>query len=172
MSSSFSSKLIVRSLAGAFAAAATFSLSGGALAEQPTISKTRAQVLAELAEAKRTGDIVWTYGGTTKKLNEFFPNDYPPKPTSPGLTREQVLAELEEAKRTGEMVWTYGGTTKKLNEFFPNEYRSREATSSLTRDQVLAELSEAKRTGEMVWTYGGTTKKLNEFFPGNYPKGS
>jgi len=35
---------------------------------------TRAQVLAELAEAKRTGELVSTSGGTIKKLNEFFPN--------------------------------------------------------------------------------------------------
>jgi len=122
MSNSFSSRFIVRSFAGAFVAAATLGVPSGAFAEQPTASMTRAQVLAELAEAKRTGEIVWTYGGTTKKLNEFFPNDYPPKATSPGMTREQVQAELAEAKRTGEIVWTYGGTSKKLNEFFPEDY--------------------------------------------------
>ena len=172
MSSSFSSRLIVRTIAGAFVAAATFSVGGGALAEQPTMSTTRAQVLAELAEAKRTGDLVWTYGGTMKKLNEFFPNNYPRKTEGPGMTREQVLAELAEAKRTGEFVVTQGSTTKKLNEFYPNSYPAKVTTSGLTREQVLAELAEAKRTGEFVVTQGSTTKKLNEFFPNAYPKNS
>ena len=83
---------------------------------------TREQVLAELAEAKRTGEFVVTQGSTTKKLNEFYPNSYPAKAVTSGLTREQVLAELAEAKRTGEFVVTQGSTTKKLNEFFPNAY--------------------------------------------------
>ncbi|MBP8215177.1 MAG: DUF4148 domain-containing protein [Propionivibrio sp.] len=170
MSSSFSSRLIVRTIAGAFVAAATFSVGGGALAEQPTMSTTRAQVLAELAEAKRTGDLVWTYGGTMKKLNEFFPNNYPRKTEGPGMTREQVLAELAEARRTGEIVSTDGG--KKLNEISPHSYPPKSASSAMTREQVLAELEEAKRTGELVSTSGGTMKKLNEFFPSAYPKGS
>ena len=170
MSSSFSSRLIVRTIAGALVATATFSVGGGALAEQPTMSTTRAQVLAELAEAKRTGDLVWTYGGTMKKLNEFFPNNYPRKTEGPGMTREQVLAELAEARRTGEIVSTDGG--KKLNEISPHSYPPKSASSAMTREQVLAELEEAKRTGELVSTSGGTMKKLNEFFPSAYPKGS
>ncbi|APW41797.1 DUF4148 domain-containing protein [Rhodoferax saidenbachensis] len=46
--------------------------------------KTRAQVAAELAEAKRTGDIVASnnqgdvfFAGNGRKLNELFPNSYP-----------------------------------------------------------------------------------------------
>jgi len=81
---------------------------------------TRAQVLAEIQEAWRTGEVVTTQGG--RKLNELYPEAYPPKATAPAMTREQVLAELAEAKRTGELVSTSGGTMKKLNEFFPNEY--------------------------------------------------
>jgi hypothetical protein len=40
--------------------------------------KTRAQVVAELAEAQRTGDIAVSYGsGQVSKLNEQFPTFYP-----------------------------------------------------------------------------------------------
>ena len=93
---------------------------GSAFAAQPATPVTRAQVLAELVEAQRTGDIM--DGRTGKMLNELHPNLYPAKAAAPGLTRAQVLAELAEAKRTGELVVTQGSTTKKLNEFYPNSY--------------------------------------------------
>ncbi len=95
---------------------------GSAFAAEPATPVTRAQVLAELAEAQRTGDVYANFGDRTKKLNELFPGNYPAKAATPGLTREQVLAELAEAKRTGDIVVTQGSTTKKLNEFFPNSY--------------------------------------------------
>ena len=83
-------------------------------------SVSRAQVLAELAEAQRTGDIV--DGKTDKKLNELYPNLYPAKVAAHGVTREQVLAELSEAQRTGDIV--DGKTSKKLNELYPHLYSS------------------------------------------------
>ncbi len=81
---------------------------------------------AERLEAVRTGDIVSTfegYGG--QKLNEIFPNQYPPKAKVAGKTRAQVEAERLEAVRTGDIVSTlegYGG--QKLNEIFPGQYPS------------------------------------------------
>jgi hypothetical protein len=63
--------------------------------------KTRAQVLAELVEAQRTGDIV-ADSETGKKLNELYPSQYPAKPAVQGNTRAQVLADLAQAKRSGE----------------------------------------------------------------------
>ena len=168
MSSSSSSKLILRSFAGSFLTAAALGLAstGSALAEQTTVSKTRDQVMAELAEARRTGDIVDAKSG--KKLNELYPNSYPPKVMASGLTREQVLAELAEAKQTGDIVDAKSG--KKLNELYPSNYPPKVMSPGLTREQVQAELMEAKRTGDIVDTKSG--KKLNELFPSEYQKGS
>jgi len=125
-------------------------------------SVSRAQVLAELAEAQRTGDIV--DGKTDKKLNELYPSLYPAKAAVQGKTREQVLAELTEARRTGDIV--DGKTDKKLNELYPNLYPAKVAAHGVTREQVLAELSEAQRTGDIV--DGKTSKKLNELYPHLY----
>jgi D-alanyl-D-alanine carboxypeptidase len=90
---------------------------GSAFAAEPATSVTRAQVLAELAEAQRTGNIMDAQSG--KMLNELHPNLYPAQAKAPGLTRAQVLAELAEAKRTGEIVDAKSG--KKLNELNPNQ---------------------------------------------------
>ena len=103
--------LLLTSLASGYALAAGTATQG----------VTRAQVLAELAEAQRTGDMV--DAKSAKKLNELTPNLYPAKVAAKGLTREQVLAELAEAKRTGDMVDAKSG--KKLNELYPNLYPNR-----------------------------------------------
>ena len=79
---------------------------------------TRAQVLAELADAQRTGDIMDYQSG--KKLNELHPQLYPAKAAVQGATREQVQNELIEAKRTGDIVDSKSG--KKLNELYPQLY--------------------------------------------------
>ena len=62
--------------------------------------KTREQVRAELAEARRTGNMM-ANDESGCLLNEINPSAYPPKPVVPCKTREQVRAELDEAKRTG-----------------------------------------------------------------------
>ena len=72
-----------------------------ALAAEASGPKTRAQVLTELAQAQRSGDIV-AYGESGKKLNELYPSQYPTKPAAQDHTRAQVLAELAQAKRSGE----------------------------------------------------------------------
>ena len=100
--------------------AAALGSSYAVAADSSTQGTARAKVLAELAEAQRTGNIM--DGRTGKMLNELHPNLYPAKAAAPGLTRAQVLAELAEAKRTGDLVVTQGSTTKKLNEFYPNSY--------------------------------------------------
>jgi hypothetical protein len=87
-------------------------------ADASTAQFTKQQVLAELIEAQRTGDI--TDGRTGKKLNELFPGSYPAKPVTQGPTRQQVLAELAEAQRTGDMP--VGETGKKANELWPSLY--------------------------------------------------
>ena len=87
-------------------------------AKTETHSVTRAQVLAELAEAQRTGDILDGHSG--KKLNELWPARYPATTATQGPTRAQVLAELAEAKRTGDIL--NDSTGRKLNELFPGLY--------------------------------------------------
>jgi len=74
-------------------------------------TKSRADVLAELAEAQRTGDLVVQTGGhgAGMKLNEIFPGQYPAKPVVQSKTRAQVLAELAEAQSSGEIVATVRG---------------------------------------------------------------
>lgn len=74
-----------------------------------TTSKTRSDVIAELVEARRTGDIVVSIGNSSKKLNELYPEQYPAKSVVQGKTREQVLVELSEARSKGEIVANVGG---------------------------------------------------------------
>lgn len=82
---------------------AVLALSAGhVLAQDPGGVKTREQVRAELAEARRTGNIP-ANDESGCMLNEINPSAYPPKPVVPCKTREQVRAELDEAKRTGNM---------------------------------------------------------------------
>ena len=62
-------------------AAATL-VAGNAMAEGSAMppGKTRAQVVAELEEAQRTGDIVALGSNSNgQKLNQLYPNSYPKK---------------------------------------------------------------------------------------------
>jgi hypothetical protein len=78
--------------------------------------KTREQVRAELLEAQRTGDIM-ADGETGKMLNEVFPNAYPAKSSTAGLTREPVRSDLNDAQRR-----VGGESGRTLNE--PNSKQS------------------------------------------------
>ena len=68
-------------------------------------SKTREEVLAELAEAQRTGDVAvsTSHGSSGQKLNELHPENYPKKISISGKSRSQVLDELVAAQRSGEL---------------------------------------------------------------------
>jgi Domain of unknown function (DUF4148) len=77
-------------------------------------------VQSELAEARRTGDIVGN-SRTGQKLNEMYPGRYPPKPVVAGKTRAEVKAELAEAVRTGDII-VNGETGLKANELSPGAY--------------------------------------------------
>jgi len=86
--------------------------------------KTRAEVLAELADAQRTGDVtIYNGSGQVAKANEVFPSFYPATTSAPGKTRAEVLAELAEAQRTGDVIVFNGsGQVAKANEVFPTFY--------------------------------------------------
>ena len=129
--------------------------------------KTRAQVLDELREAQRTGDIrAGGYFGD-KKLNEVFPNRYPHMAAERGKTRAEVVAELEAAQRSGDLPAGGYFAGQRLNEVFPQEYPPVAATPVKSRAQVMAELEEAQRTGTLpANAYTGQT--LAEMYPGRY----
>ena len=93
-----------------------YTVAANAAAQSPT----RAQVLAELDDAQRTGDIIGS-DGSGKKLNELYPSLYPAKAAVQGTTRAQVLAELADAQRTGDIIGS-DDSGKKLNELHPSLY--------------------------------------------------
>lgn len=102
-------------LAIAVAGAATLATSAYAQdSEQP---KTREQVIAELAQAKREGTIpsgvLWLTG------RERFPEKYHVAAST--KTRAEVKAEYAEAVRTGDII-DDGEVGQKLNEEFPLRY--------------------------------------------------
>lgn len=118
-------------------------VAGNALAADPSVAKTRAEVRAELAEAVRTGDLL-DGGESGLKLNELYPSRYPAKPIQIGKSRTQVQAELTEAIRTGNLL-AFGEQGLKLNELNPSKYPAKPSQAGKTRTQVSAELSEARR---------------------------
>ena len=109
---------------------------------------TRAQVQAELAEAIRTGNMVYDEGG--RLLNEVFPHNYPAQEVT-SKSRAQVRAELAEAIRTGNMAYDESG--QQLNEVFPHNYADKNVASK-TREQVKAELAEAASNGSLYQNTG------------------
>jgi hypothetical protein len=142
---------------------------GNALAADAATPKTREQVRAELLEAKRTGDI-FAINESGLNLNELYPNSYPTRIASQGLSRAQVQADLVAAQRSGDIVAT-GESSLKLNELYPNSYPAKAVSQGLTRAQVQADLREAQRTGDIIAT-GESGAKLNQLFPSGYPKKS
>ncbi|OYU44661.1 MAG: hypothetical protein CFE44_11755 [Burkholderiales bacterium PBB4] len=102
----------------------------------PVSTKTRAEVVADMAEAKRTGNVMAStqvaidYAGTTSaKMNEVFPSRYPAVAAAPTKTRADVRTELAEAQRTGDMqadnllsLVVTGVPGNKLNVLYPSHY--------------------------------------------------
>lgn len=110
-------------------------------------SRTRSEVQAELAEARRTGQLLGN-GESGLLLNELHPQQYPARPAQPSKTRAQVRAELAEAQRTGDLV-SHGPAGLKLNELHPHRYPVRPAPAGASRAQVQAELALALRLGDV-----------------------
>jgi hypothetical protein len=133
--------------------------------QQGPDGKTRAQVVAELAEAIQAGDQPGS-GEAGLQLNEQFPSLYPARTTGLANTRAGVRAELAEATRTGEMQ-AAGESGMTLGEQFPSNYPARSAADALTRAQVKAELAEATRTGDVLGR-DETGSKLNQLHPRQY----
>jgi lambda repressor-like predicted transcriptional regulator len=119
-------------------------------------------VAAELAEARRTGDIVANWQ-TGLKLNELYPNRYPAKQMQAGLTREQVSIELASAVNSGDIL-IGGEVGLRLNELYPSRYPAKQMQAGLTREQVKTELAQAIRTGDN-FIGGELDGKCNELHP-------
>jgi predicted RNase H-like HicB family nuclease len=102
----------------------------GQFAHAVTASKTRAQVIAELKEAQRTGDILapGDEGLTEYQLN---PRAFPPREAVAGKTREEVQAETKQAIHDGDIIQGESGLTER--ETFPQAYAYRNATDNGVR---------------------------------------
>ena len=110
----------------------------------PVSTKTRADVVAEMAESKRTGNVMAStqvaidYAGTTSaKMNEVFPARYPAVAGAPAKTRAEVRTELAEAQRTGDMpadnllsLVVTGVPGNKLNALYPSQYPVKARTAN------------------------------------------
>jgi hypothetical protein len=128
---------------------------------------TRADVVAQYAQAVRTGDIL-APGDSGRKLNELYPERYPKPAAAPTLSRAQVVAELQAATLSGDVL-APGDSGRKLNEQSPQRYPAPTAVAGKTRDEVRAETREAIRTGDMLAS-GDSGLKLNELYPQRYAK--
>ena len=107
-------------------------------------AKTRAQVRAELEEARRSGNIIGA-GEAGVPLNQLFPSEYPA--VGPTKTRAEVVEELAEARRSGDML-ANGESGETLNEVYPQLYPAPVYLASATRAEVRAELAEARLLGD------------------------
>ena len=177
----------------AIALAISALIAGQAFAADTTAAdggKTRAQVQAELVQARATGDItapdqlsIAYTSRTGAKMNEIFPARYAAVAAAPAKTRADVIADMAEAKRTGnimastQMAVDFGNTTAaKLNEIFPSRYPAVAAAPAKTRAEVRTELAEAQRTGDIPadnlasLVYAGVPgQKLKDVYPTQYP---
>jgi len=128
----------------------------------PSPGKTREQVRAELADAQRSGDIVWGEAG--RKLNEIYPNRYPHKVSQPGETRAEVKAELEQARRNGDLPMDdLDQTDRDIN---PDRYPPQPMPPGLSRAEVKRETIQAIRAGETQ--IGDSGRTLAEEDPSRY----
>lgn len=140
-------------------AAALLTLAAAASAQS---TLTRAQVKAEVEEARRTGQLL-SGGESQLRLNELFPGMYPLQPTQPGKSREQVKAELAEARRTGDLV--VGESSLKENERLLRRYPA-PGVAGKSRAEVQEELALARRLGDIQ--IGEDSRTLAERFPARY----
>ena len=99
-------------------------------------TKTRAEVVADMKEAKRTGNVMAptelaiNFGtASASKLNEIFPSRYPAVAAVASKTRAEVRTELAEAQRTGDIQadnlesLVYAGIPGlKLKDVHPTQY--------------------------------------------------
>jgi len=89
--------------------------------------RTRTEVVAELHDAQRAGELMHGDSGTSDA--ELHPGAYPARVAPPGATREDVRAELIGAQRVGDIA-AAGDSGLTLREQHPGWY-ARSAPSPL-----------------------------------------
>ena len=102
-------------VAGALFAALASSATAQA---QPPAGKTRAEVKADLASARKNGDL--PEGELDQTPRALRPKSYPQPPKESGLTRAQVKSETQAAIRAGDI--SVGESGKTLAEEDPARY--------------------------------------------------
>lgn len=117
---------------------------GQAIAADAGAPLTRDQVIAELTQAQRHGDLLANQEAGLK-ANEVAPGNYPAQAVT-GKTRAQVMAELAQAQRNGDIP-VDGVTGLKANQLVPGNYPAPVAVQGKSRDQVQAELTTAIHAG-------------------------
>ena len=92
-----------------------------AFASDQAVSKTREQVLAELAQAQQNGEML-AAGDSGMTLKQINPGAYrSTTSTQASKSREQVREELEQAIRTGDIM-VAGEFGVKRNELMSGRY--------------------------------------------------
>lgn len=124
----------------------TAAAAGHALAAEPA-GLTRAQVLAELSDAQRSGNIIDSRSSLPR--NVLQPQQYPAQQHAAGKTRAQVLAELEQARAQG--MLTEGEAGLRQNQLRPDLYPAQAQGQALTSEQVYAEMQRARAAGQLQY---------------------
>ncbi|SUU82115.1 DUF4148 domain-containing protein [Alcaligenes faecalis] len=110
------------------ASSAAWAADGTAQVQGQSYSKSRAQVVQELEQAREQG------------LISVAAHGYPKVPQGPAKTRAQVVQELQEAQQAG------------LLDFADDEYPVLPAGSvHKTRQQVVQELEQARKQGRLLY---------------------
>lgn len=123
---------------------------------------SRGQVMAELAAAKSTGEVL-ANGETGLKLNEVYQGRYPAKQALASQTRDRVGAELLAAVRSGDML-ADAQSGLNLNDVDPSQYPAKQSLAGKSSAQVAAELADALRSGDYM-VGGEFSGKCNEVHP-------
>ena len=132
----------IRKTASILILSLTAAVAGQAMAAEPTSGLTRAQVLADLAQAQRSGNIIDTVTGLP--LNQLNPQNFTAQAPAQGKTRAQVLAELEQARANGQLA-----------QYFETDYPVNAAQGQpLSRAQVVSDLQHARAAGELTFGEG------------------
>lgn len=110
------------------ASTSAWAVDGSASVQEQVYSKSRAQVVQELEQAREQG------------LINVAAHGYPNVPRGPVKTRAQVVQELQEAQQAG------------LLDFADDEYPVLPADRiHKTRQQVVQELEQARKQGRLLY---------------------
>lgn len=128
----------------------TAAVAGHAMAAEPA-GLTRAEVVADLADAQRTGTIIDTRSSLPR--NVLQPQLYPAQQAAAGKTRAQVVAEFEQARANGDLM--EGESGLRQNQLRPDLYPAQAAQGqALSSEQVNADMQKARAAGQLQ--YGET----------------